>query len=148
MPNSPISPLGTSTPPLSKKITSVEGSGSPIEPLYSFKVYGLTVTQGDASVRPYPSSNGKCVTDCHCSAVTCCTAIPPPNTKCKWLKSSSLKAGFFNKAANKVLTPVMIVNLNFFISFSMLGISRGLMIKTFKPPVLIKRRQLPNNEKI
>lgn len=49
---SPGSPSGTSLPASSRIVTSVDGSGSPIVPLYSVAVTGLQVATGDVSDSP------------------------------------------------------------------------------------------------
>src|SRR3990167_6952840 len=114
--NSPVSPIVTSFPSDPKIHTSVDETGNPILPLYSFKVGGLIATQGDVSVNPYASSKGLPVTVAHFSATARCTAIPPPKLILSALKSNSANLGVFNNMLNNVLTPVITVNLHFAIS--------------------------------
>src|SRR5436190_6444397 len=117
-------------------------------PLNSLRLVGLMVTQGDVSVKPYASRSGDLVTSIQCSATIRCTAIPPPNVKRNLEKSNFAKFEFLVKALNKVFTPVIAVNAKRFISLIMRGTSRGLVISTFKPPILVKNMQLAVKEKI
>ncbi len=63
-------------------------------------------------------------------------------------KSSLPKSALWTSALNSVLTPVIAVNLNFAISFTNPGMSRGFGISTFSPPSDMNTRQFAVSEKM
>ena len=139
---SPGSPKATSSPSAPTNLISVDEAGRPIEPLYFSWLYGLMVTNGAHSVKPYPSKRRLLVTRSQCSATGRCTDIPPPKPIFNALKSSWSKPGVCNKPLNKVFTPVITVNLYLANSLTKPGMSRGLVINKLVPPKGKNAKQL------
>ena len=129
-------------------MTSVDGIGRPIEPLYAGRSSGLIVAAGDVSVSPYASISGQPVTSFHLIATASCTAMPPPSVIRNAEKSSFAKSALLTSALNSVLTPVNAVNLWRAISFTKPGMSRGLGISTFSAPSVMNMRQFAVSEKM
>src|SRR5258708_1622832 len=93
---SPGWPNGTSLPSSSRIEISVEGTGTPIEPLNSEEVAVLQVNVGEVSERPYPSAMLQPVGFSHASAPGRCTAMPPPFDILSFEKSILSKPGVCN----------------------------------------------------
>jgi len=78
-------------------LISVDGRGSPTEPLKLTPTSGLTQPAGEASVSPQPWEISQPVVCFQRSATARCTAMPPPTVATKWEKSSSLNPGVFSR---------------------------------------------------
>ncbi len=70
----------------------------------------------------------------HRSATTACKAMPPAKDTRRALKSTVSNPGVFSKALNRVLTPLMKLNLCFLSSLTNPAKSRGLVINTLHAP--------------
>ena len=144
---SPISLTGKALPSSPAIMTSVEGTGRPMEPSYSLPILQQIAT-GEVSVRPYPCRIGWPVFFLHSAATAGCTAMPPPMLTRMWLKSILSKLGVCISEANIVLTPVNRLNSKCAISLAKASKSRGFVISTFWPPCAITVRQFPSSEKM
>ena len=144
---SPTSLSGSGLPSSATIMTSVDGTGSPIEPSNSLPILQQIAT-GEVSVRPYPCRIVWPVFCFHSAATAGCTAMPPPILTRMWLKSILSKLGVCISDANIVLTPVNRLNSNRDISFAKASKSRGLVISTFSPPWAMTVRQFPSSEKM
>src|ERR1700722_4821266 len=111
--------------------TSVDDTGRPTDPLKG-RPMGLAVTIGEVSVSPHPWAMVFPVTSFQRAATTGCSAMPPANVARRALKSTDPNPGVCNRALNKVLTPLMKLNLYFFSSATNAGKSRGFVISTLR----------------
>ena len=67
--------------------------------------------------------------------------MPPPSVILRLEKSTSSKPGVLSRPLKSVLTPVMAVKRVAFSSLTKPGMSRGLVIRWFRPPSFMKTRQ-------
>ena len=81
------------------------------------------------------------VNSCQRVATDWWIAMPPPTESFKAEKFTCFNSSLFNKALNKVFTPVIATNGYFFSSFTKPGISRGFVINTAVTPNSINNKQ-------
>ena len=122
-------------PLASRNDTSVDGNGSPIDPVKSGRSIGVTETVGEHSVSPYPSAKGDRVSACQRSATARWIAVPPPTDTLSAEKSSFSNPGSFNKLLKSVLTPGKVTKRYFDNTFRNALVSRGSATRTPVPPI-------------
>ncbi len=97
----------------------------------------FAVPTGEVSVSPQPWQMCRPVTWRQRSDTAACTAMPPPSATFKEEKSSLSKPGVCSSPLNSVFTPVMKVKRTLASSATNPAMSRGLVISTLCPPVLV-----------